>query len=153
MPIIPWTVSTLNLSRILQSLISTQSCFYCTLHTEPCWSEGWRQRGGNLCGADWTTPGDTEQRIYQMCVNLKEIKCFMSPRIPTFAGILAASTERQFTHEAITSTGGLMTDVNLTDGKHKETNSISYQIGSTQSCFLRRYASEFTSAAACRCVR
>lgn len=33
--------------------------------------------------------------------------------IATFPGILAASTERQFTQEAITSTGGLMTDVNL----------------------------------------
>lgn len=31
----------------------------------------------------------------------------------TFAGILAANPERQFTQEAITSTGGLMTDVNL----------------------------------------
>ncbi|TNN62927.1 hypothetical protein EYF80_026879 [Liparis tanakae] len=28
------------------------------------------------------------------------------PSIPTFPGILAASTERQFTQEAITSTGG-----------------------------------------------
>lgn len=31
----------------------------------------------------------------------------------TFPGILAASTERQFTQEAMTSTGGLITDVNL----------------------------------------
>lgn len=40
------------------------------------------------------------------------------PGTPTFPGILAASTERQFTQEAITSTGGLMTEVNLSDGKH-----------------------------------
>lgn len=33
----------------------------------------------------------------------------------TFPGILAASTERQLTQEAITSTGGLMTDVNLSE--------------------------------------
>lgn len=33
----------------------------------------------------------------------------------TFPGILAASTERQFTQEAITSTGGLITDVNLSE--------------------------------------
>lgn len=48
------------------------------------------------------------------------------PSTPTFPGILAASTERQFTQEAITSTGGLMTDVNLTDGKqtNDKTNSF-----------------------------
>lgn len=48
------------------------------------------------------------------------------PSIPTFPGILAARTERQFTQEAITSTGGLMTDVSLSDGKHTndETNSL-----------------------------
>lgn len=37
----------------------------------------------------------------------------------TFAGILAANPERQFTQEAITSTGGLMTDVNLQRKTHK----------------------------------
>lgn len=37
----------------------------------------------------------------------------------TFAGILAANPDRQFTQEAITSTGGLMTDVNLHSKTHK----------------------------------
>lgn len=38
----------------------------------------------------------------------------------TLAGILAANPERQFTQEAITSTGGLMTDVNLQSNTHKQ---------------------------------
>lgn len=54
--------------------------------------------------------------------------------IPTFPGILAASTERQFTQEAITSTGGLMTDVNLTDGKHTNDSANSFLV-SNQDCF------------------
>lgn len=36
----------------------------------------------------------------------------------TFAGILAANPERQFTQEAITSTGGLITDVSLQSKTH-----------------------------------
>lgn len=40
---------------------------------------------------------------------------FTLPLAPTFTGILAASTDKQFTQEAITSTGGLMTEVSLTD--------------------------------------
>lgn len=44
---------------------------------------------------------------------------------PTFPGILAASTERQFTQEAITSTGGLMTDVNLREKTDYNTRVIS----------------------------
>jgi hypothetical protein len=32
---------------------------------------------------------------------------------PTFPGFLAANTIRQLTQEAITATGGLITDVNL----------------------------------------
>lgn len=54
--------------------------------------------------------------------------------IPTFPGILAASTERQFTQEAITSTGGLMTDVNLADGKHTNNKPNSFLVSSLD-CF------------------
>ena len=35
---------------------------------------------------------------------------------PTLPGILAARTMRQLTQEAMTSTGGLMTDVSLMKG-------------------------------------
>lgn len=49
------------------------------------------------------------------CNNVSTAQCTAA----TFAGILAANPERQFTQEAITSTGGLMTDVNLQSKTHK----------------------------------
>lgn len=55
------------------------------------------------------------------------------PNILAFPGILAASTERQFTQEAITSTGGLMTDVNLSDGKHTNGKTKSFLVASQES--------------------
>lgn len=94
-----------------------------TLHTEPCLSMGWRQMGGNQCDADWTTP--KHKKTGMVCeeesrAHIFKYKCHLlinAPSVLTFPGILAASTERQFTQEAITSTGGLMTDVNLINDK------------------------------------
>lgn len=64
---------------------------------------------GKLCEED-----SRAQTYNHKCHFLFKMK---TSSILTFPGILAASTERQFTQEAITSTGGLMTDVNLTNSK------------------------------------
>lgn len=76
--------------------------------------------GGNQYDADWTTP-EHKKNINKVYVwRIKEHKFSIinvTSGVLTFPGILAASTERQFTQEAITSTGGLMTDVSLINGK------------------------------------